>query len=68
MLIVAKKNVKTLDSWEMQSQVCVKNTCINVPLLIIDDEFDEASVQKNEDAPSERITQIWGEQALELHM
>ncbi|MDB2671393.1 Z1 domain-containing protein [Candidatus Poseidoniales archaeon] len=62
-LIVAKKNVNTLDSLgDAISSLCQRIPASDVPLLIIDDEFDEASVQRNEEAPTpERITQIWGE-------
>lgn len=62
-LIVAKKNVQTLASLETAlSGLCQRIPASEVPLLIIDDEFDEASVQRDPDAPTpERITQIWGD-------
>jgi hypothetical protein len=62
-LIVAKKNVNTLDSLtDALSGLCHRIPASEIPLLIIDDEYDEASVQRNPEAPTpERITQIWGE-------
>ena len=61
-LIVAKKNVHTLASLtEALVGLCERIPASEIPLLIIDDEFDEASVQRDPDAPTpERITQIWG--------
>lgn len=61
-LIVAKKNVQTLASLETAlSGLCQRIPASELPLLIIDDEFDEASVQREPDAPTpERITEIWG--------
>jgi hypothetical protein len=61
-LIVAKKNVNTLDALaDAVSSLCERIPASDIPLLIIDDEFDEASVQRNPEAPTpEKITQIWG--------
>jgi hypothetical protein len=61
-LIVTKKNVTTLRHLsDILENLCRRNAASEVPLLIIDDEFDEASVQREPDAPTpERITQIWG--------
>ena len=61
-LIVTKKNVQTLAHLStILDSVSRKIDPSEVPLLIIDDEFDEASVVKDSEAPTpERITQIWG--------
>jgi hypothetical protein len=61
-LIIAKKNVNTLISLkEAISSLCQRIPASELPLLIIDDEFDEASVQRDPEAPTpERITDIWG--------
>ena len=61
-LIVAKKNVNSLDALaDAVSNLCERIPASDIPLLIIDDEFDEASVQRNPEAPTpEKITQIWG--------
>ncbi len=62
-LIVAKKNVNTLDSLaDALSSLCQRIPASEIPLLIIDDEYDEASVLRDPDAPTpERITRIWGD-------
>ena len=61
-LIITKKNVKTLSHLaDSLNSLSRKINPSEIPLLIIDDEFDEASVQRDPDAPTpERITQIWG--------
>jgi len=62
-LIVTKKNVTTLGHLaDCLNSLSRKINASEIPLLIIDDEFDEASVQRDPDAPTPtRITQIWGE-------
>ena len=60
-LIVAKKNVKTLESIEAAlSRLCLRIPASELPLLIIDDEFDEASVQRDPDAPRPRELPKYG--------
>jgi hypothetical protein len=55
-LIVAKKNVNTLDCslGDAISSLCQRIPASDVPLLIIDDEFDEASVQRNRGSANSR--------------
>ena len=60
-MIISKKNVNTLDALaDAVSSLCERIPASDIPLLIIDDEFDEASVQRNEAPTPEKITQIWG--------
>ena len=50
---MAKKNVNTLDALaDAVSGLCERIPASDIPLLIIDDEFDEASVQRNPEAPT----------------
>jgi len=61
-LLIAKKNVQTLASLtDALEGLCSQMPASDLPLLIIDDEFDEASVQRNPEAPTpDSIAQIWG--------
>ena len=61
-LLIAKKNVQTLASLrDALEGLCSQIPASDIPLLIIDDEFDEASVQRNPEAPTpDSIAQIWG--------
>jgi hypothetical protein len=61
-LAVAKKNVTTLNHLRAALEFAVGQAGREpVPILVIDDECDEASVSADEDAPTpERIAEVWG--------
>ena len=60
-LIVAKKNVRTLEALtDVLNSLCRRIPANELPMLIIDDEFDEASAKKDPEAPTPgRIADIW---------
>lgn len=60
-LAVAKKNVTTLNQLRAALEFAIgRSRGEAIPILVIDDECDEASVSAAEDAPTpERIAEVW---------
>ena len=59
-LAVAKKNVTTLNHLRAALEFGISGSKEPAPILVIDDECDEASVSADEDAPTpERIAEVW---------